>query len=123
MQPFVSPVAFKVGVLFDGVCGVLTYYKDGLCLGEAFLGLHLIDEPLYPIVSSTAAKVKMSLVVQKREFSSLQDRCRSTILSMVNSLDQLHRLELPNSVQRFLSDGAALMTESIHLTSQRSMSS
>lgn len=29
-----------VGLLFDGIAGTLTYYKDGLCLGVAFRGLN-----------------------------------------------------------------------------------
>lgn len=29
-----------VGILFDGIDGTLTYYKDGQCLGVAFRGLN-----------------------------------------------------------------------------------
>lgn len=32
--------ATTVGILFDGIAGTLTYYKDGVCLGVAFRGLN-----------------------------------------------------------------------------------
>ena len=51
-----------IGIYFDGIAGTLTYYKDGVSLGQAFSGLELIEEPLYPIVCSTAAKSKMKLI-------------------------------------------------------------
>lgn len=51
--------ATKIGILFDGIAGTLTYYKDDLCLGIAFRGLNEVREPLYPIVCSTAAKTEM----------------------------------------------------------------
>ena len=30
----------KIGLLFDGINGTLTYYKDNVCLGVAFHGLN-----------------------------------------------------------------------------------
>lgn len=33
-----------IGVLFDGIEGTLTYYKDGKCLGIAFRGLDKVSE-------------------------------------------------------------------------------
>ena len=65
-------VATTIGIYFDGCNGTLTYYKDGACLGRAFAGLAEVEEPLYPIVCSTAAKTEMALGVMKREFFSLQ---------------------------------------------------
>lgn len=32
--------ATRIGILFDGILGTLTYYKDGVCLGVAFRGLN-----------------------------------------------------------------------------------
>lgn len=32
--------ATKIGILFDGIAGTLTYYKDDVCLGIAFRGLN-----------------------------------------------------------------------------------
>ena len=67
----------------------LTYYKDGLCLGVAFTGLQEVTEPLFPIVCSTAAKTEMSLGVMKRDFQSLQDRCRATVLQHLTHEEQI----------------------------------
>ena len=75
-----SPICFRenvattIGIYFDGANGTLTYYKDGVSLGTAFSGLNEVEEPLYPIVCSTAAKTEMALGVMKREFLSLQER-------------------------------------------------
>ena len=85
--------------------GTLTYYKDGKNLGVAFTGLAAIEEPLYPIICSTAAKTEMALGLTKREFISIQDRCRSVILKSLNSRDQIEQLELPKTLKRFISEG------------------
>lgn len=34
--------ATTIGILFDGIDGTLTYYKDGQCLGVAFRGLNKV---------------------------------------------------------------------------------
>ncbi|KAJ8960997.1 hypothetical protein NQ318_020301 [Aromia moschata] len=65
-KPFRENVATKIGILFDGIAGTLTYYKDEKCLGVAFRGLNEIKEPLYPIICSTAAKTEMFLDSMKR---------------------------------------------------------
>lgn len=36
---FKENLATTIGVLFDGIDGTLTYYKDGICLGVAFCEL------------------------------------------------------------------------------------
>ena len=35
--------ATKIGILFDGIAGTLTYYKDDVCLGVAFRGLNEVS--------------------------------------------------------------------------------
>ena len=35
--------ATKIGILFDGIAGTLTYYKDDVCLGIAFRGLNEVS--------------------------------------------------------------------------------
>lgn len=37
---FIENQATKIGLLFDGINGTLTYFKDGKCLGVAFRGLN-----------------------------------------------------------------------------------
>lgn len=40
---FTENQATRVGLLFDGVNGTLTYFKDGHCLGVAFRGLETVS--------------------------------------------------------------------------------
>ncbi|XP_017043799.1 SPRY domain-containing SOCS box protein 3 [Drosophila ficusphila] len=94
----------QIGVLFDGIEGTLTYYKDGKCLGVAFRGLDQIDEPLYPIVCSTAAKTEMTLKCTRREFVNLQDRCRAVIMRRVRTPSQLEKLKLPLPISDYLGE-------------------
>ena len=76
-----------------------------LNVGVAFKGLDDIEEPLYPIICSTAAKTEMGLGVTKREFISIQDRCRTVILRHLSHEDQIEQLELPRTLKRFISEG------------------
>ncbi|KAF4520697.1 hypothetical protein B566_EDAN006372 [Ephemera danica] len=80
-KPFRENEATTVGVLFDGVAGTITFFKDGKSLGVAFQGLDKVQEPLYPVLCSTAAKTEMTLTTMKRDFVSLQDRCRAVIVT------------------------------------------
>ncbi|XP_053692125.1 SPRY domain-containing SOCS box protein 3 [Sabethes cyaneus] len=96
--------ATKIGILFDGVAGTLTYYKDDVCLGIAFRGLNEIREPLYPIVCSTAAKTEMVLTESRRDFVNLQDRCRAIIIKQVKTRDKLDRLNLPYCITNYLAE-------------------
>lgn len=102
---FTENQATRIGLLFDGHRGTLTYYKDGQCLGVAFEGLDKVKEPLYPIVTSTAAKTEMTLGVARREFANLQDRCRAEILKRVKTNEQINQLELPFLITRYLRCG------------------
>uniref|UniRef100_A0A034VW88 SPRY domain-containing SOCS box protein 3 n=1 Tax=Bactrocera dorsalis TaxID=27457 RepID=A0A034VW88_BACDO len=93
-----------IGVLFDGIEGTLSYYKDGKCLGVAFRGLDKIKEPLYPIVCSTAAKTEMTLKCTRRDFVNLQDRCRAEIIKHVKSREDLVKLKLPPLITQYLGE-------------------
>lgn len=99
---FTENQATKIGLLFDGVNGTLTYYKDGRCLGVAFRGLNEIQKPLYPIVTSTAAKTEMILAEARRDFVNLQDRCRAEIMKRVKTSEQVNQLGLPFIISRYL---------------------
>ena len=104
-KSFKENISTTIGIYFDGLAGTLTYYKDGVSLGVAFTGLEKVQEPLYPIICSTAAKTEMALGVTKREFVSIQDRCRSVILKHLNHEDQIDQLELPKTLKHFISEG------------------
>ena len=47
----------------------------------------------------------MALGVTKREFVSIQDRCRAVILRHLSHEDQIEELELPRTLKRFISEG------------------
>lgn len=96
--------ATTVGILFDGIAGTLTYFKDGVCLGVAFRGLNLIKEPLYPIVCSTAAKTEMMLSELRRDFVNLQDRCRAEIVKKMRRARDLSQLQLPKPIMEYLAE-------------------
>lgn len=93
-----------VGILFDGIAGTLTFYKDRVCLGVAFRGLNKIKEPLYPIVCSTAAKTEMMLTELRRDFVNLQDRCRAEVVKRMRSAKDLDQLELPRPITEYLAE-------------------
>ncbi|CAG2218534.1 SPSB3 [Mytilus edulis] len=101
-KPFTENQATTLGMLFDWFEGTLTYFKDGVSLGVGFSGLNNIDEDLFPLVSSTAAKTEMTLGIRRRAYLSLQDRCRATILSSVKRQNEIDILPLPKTIKRFL---------------------
>lgn len=102
--PFRENQATAVGILFDGVEGSLTFYKDGKCLGVAFKDLHQVREPLYPMVCSTACKTEMTLTYMRRDFVNLQDRCRAVILESVQNKKDLENLEIPPMIRNYLAE-------------------
>lgn len=103
-KPFRENEPTTIGILFDGIAGTMTYYKDGECLGVAFRGLQEVKQALYPIVCSTAAKTEMTLSFMKRDFVNLQDRCRSVIVKQVSSKKDLEKLMIPSSVRSYLAE-------------------
>lgn len=106
-KPFRENEATIIGILFDGIAGTLTYYKDGKCLGVAFRGLNEVKEPLYPVICSTAAKTEMTLDSMKRDFVNLQDRCRAVIVKRVKCKKDLDKLLVPPRIKLYL--GEAIM--------------
>ncbi|KAB0797427.1 hypothetical protein PPYR_08421 [Photinus pyralis] len=104
-KPFRENEATVIGILFDGVDGTLTFYKDGKCLGIAFRGLHEVKQSLYPMVCSTAAKTEMKLTGMKRDFVNLQDRCRAVILKCVVDKTSIDELMIPPRIKGYLKEG------------------
>ena len=47
----------------------------------------------------------MSLGLLKREFHSLQDRCRATILNHLTHKEQIDELKLPQRIKLFIHEG------------------
>ncbi|XP_018319572.1 SPRY domain-containing SOCS box protein 3 [Agrilus planipennis] len=121
-KPFRENRRTIIGVLFDGIAGTLTYYKDGKCLGVAFRGLNEIEEPLYPAVSSTAAKTEMSLVTMKRDFVNLQDRCRDVIVKRIKDKKHLKQLYVPPKIRHYLSESILEESQSLQLVIENGLS-
>lgn len=93
----------RIGVEFDGIAGTLAFYRNGEYLGVAFRGLQHVKEPLYPMVSSTAARTRMKLVVTRQDFVSLTDICRSTIVQHMQRA-QLDEMLLPVTIRKYLEE-------------------
>ncbi|PRD32268.1 UNVERIFIED_CONTAM: spsb3 [Trichonephila clavipes] len=102
---FTEDEATTIGLLFDGIKGTLTYYKDGCNLGVAFTDLHLVQDELYPVVCSSAAKTEMCLGIRKREYFDLQDRCRGVILASLRQIIDIDELPLPQIIKEYLAEG------------------
>ncbi|XP_072026314.1 SPRY domain-containing SOCS box protein 3-like [Amphiura filiformis] len=103
-KPFKENESTKIGIMFDGIKGTLTYYKDGVSLGEAFTGLNHVKEDLYPMVASTAARTEMRIGVRKRSYSCLQDRCRVLIAKRLRTRRCLDVILLPKQLKSYVAD-------------------
>lgn len=88
----------KIGCLFDGFNGRLSYFINGVYMGVAFQNLPL-NVALYPMVSSTVARSVFKLDFVFETFPSLQDICRSKINQSNEIID---KSSLPKSIIDFL---------------------
>lgn len=103
-KPFAENQATTIGMLFDWSKGTLSYFKDGEPLGVAFTGLNRVNQELYPIVCSTAAKTEMTLGRRRRMYHNLQDRCRAAIVSKLREEKEIDTLPIPTVMRLFLKD-------------------
>ena len=106
-KAFKENEATTIGLLLDWDQGTLTYYKDGINLGIAFTGLDRVQDDLYPVISSTAAKTEMTLGATLRGFHDLQDRCRAAILKAVKHKYDIAQLPLPTRIKDYLYEAMA----------------
>ncbi|KAK7576323.1 hypothetical protein V9T40_012609 [Parthenolecanium corni] len=102
-RPFPETKQATIGILFDGIYGTLTFFKDGENLGMAFQDLDKVNEPLYPIVSSTSMRSRMTLKRMEYEFVSLQDQCKAIILKNLHH-QGIQYLNLPFGIRRYLEE-------------------
>lgn len=77
----------KIGCLFDGFSGRLSYFINDKFMGVAFDNIPL-DEPLYPMITSTVSKSLFKLDFVCETFPSLQDICKSNIIKNFNQFNQ-----------------------------------
>ncbi|PAA59867.1 hypothetical protein BOX15_Mlig006811g1, partial [Macrostomum lignano] len=108
-EPFAENQSCIVGVLFDGPRGQLSFYVNGTRLESGFDGLDSCPEPLYPVLSSTAAKTGMSVTRLLRSYESLQDRCcavlaRSASAAAASTAVAPQWWRLPPRLRRVLAD-------------------
>lgn len=91
-----------IGCHLDLWKGTLSFYKDGEPLGVAFDGL--LGKQLYPMISSTAARTRMSLLCSYKTTFSLQYLCCKEISKHIptNSSDDLINLPVPNALKRYI---------------------
>lgn len=76
----------RIGCLFDGYTGRITYFKNGKLLNPqqacAFADLPVKRCDLYPMVSSTVAKSVLRLECAYESFPTLKDLCRNKLTSI-----------------------------------------
>ena len=68
-----------IGCYLNLYKGTLTFFKDGASLGTAFFGLDKLNEPLYPMISSTATETELGVGVRSCRYFSLQEKCFQAI--------------------------------------------
>lgn len=88
----------QIKVTFDGYSGVLLYHVNGESLGLAF---EQIDQPVYPMVSSSSRNTRMNFLWKKSSIGNLQTMCRGVIRKNVRK-DNINILPLPSHVIAFL---------------------
>lgn len=103
-KPFENSKPAKVGMLFNGLDGTLAYFVNGIFLGVAFRDISRSGEELFPIVCSPARKSEMTLCNTKRYLGSLEERCRSSIMELVTSYENLDTLPLPKNIKKYLAE-------------------
>lgn len=104
-----------IGVHLDTWHGKLSFFKDNEPLGVAANGLN--GKPLYPVVSSTAARTKMRLQRSSSSSFSLQYLCCAAIGKHLPNLEALKALPIPPGVKRHLCNELDWIFK-VHLPSQ-----
>ena len=93
-----------IGVHLNMYEGTLTYYKNGQCLGVAFRGLNNLNEPLFPLISSTAEDTEMEVVKQSCRYLTLEQKCRLVIARTLRQVNDVNELPLPPVMKKQISD-------------------
>lgn len=88
-----------IGVHLNMEEGTLTFYKDRQSLGPAFTGLHKVQLPLFPMVSSTSPGTELALGLRCCSLPTLEERCLSTLARNLTQKDSADLLPLPAIVR------------------------
>ena len=89
----------QIQVTFDGYSGVLIFHVNGESLGIAF---EHINQPVYPMVSSSGRNTHMNFLWKKSCVGNLQSMCRGVIRKNVRKDVDFNRLPLPSHVIAFI---------------------
>ena len=89
-----------IGVKLNLYDGTLTYFKSGQCLGVAFTGLNQLQEPLFPLISSTAEDTELEVVSQKCRYVTLEHKCLVQIARRLRKQQDVNKLPLPPVLKR-----------------------
>lgn len=85
--PFDDQKLMRIGCLFDGYNGRLSFFRNGVYMGVAFEnlitrnanGLCDVNHELFPMVSSTVSKSLIRLEVACENFATLKEMCRERV--------------------------------------------
>uniref|UniRef100_A0A2C9JFQ0 B30.2/SPRY domain-containing protein n=1 Tax=Biomphalaria glabrata TaxID=6526 RepID=A0A2C9JFQ0_BIOGL len=91
-----------IGVLLNRYKGTLSFFKNGVSLGEAFNGLNAVKEPLYPMISSSATQTELELGARTCRYVTLQEKCFSKIRNSLQDTDSIDNLPLPRLMKLHL---------------------
>jgi hypothetical protein len=75
------------------------------CCNFVFTFFLLINFLQLIIIINVNCFLEMSLGLMKREFHSLQDRCRATILNHLTHKEQIDEFKLPHRIKLFIYEG------------------
>lgn len=91
-----------IGCHLDLWMGTLAFYRNGEPLGIAFDGL--LGKKLYPVISSTAARTRMTLLCSYTTGFSLQYLCCKEISRNISyAPDLIADLPIPSGIKRYIS--------------------
>ena len=76
IKRFKENEATRIGILFDGILGTLTYYKDGVCLGVAFRGLNEVFQLLLLFFGNVRIQIRFFLDSRATVSHSLFNCCQ-----------------------------------------------
>ena len=100
-EPFYEQTTV-IGVHLNLYDGTLAFYKNGRNLGVAFRDINMVEGPLYPIISSTAALTEIEVGLRTCRYLSLQEKCCATIAKKLNSGNDVEQLPLPTMIREHL---------------------
>ncbi|KAM4720672.1 SPRY domain-containing SOCS box protein 3-like [Rhinophrynus dorsalis] len=88
-----------IGVHLNLEEGTLAFYRNRQSMGLAFTGLHKVQSPLYPMLSSTSPCTELAVGLRCSTLPTLQERCLRTLAHSLKQKDLADFLPLPAAVR------------------------